>query len=197
MFRRFARIPKVFRRIALSAIAILMLLAVVRFALPFTIIPGPLSVNYVANSPSISTAGMPMRDQFAKIAEEGFQVVVNLAPPSVAGSHKDEQALVEAQGMRYYGIPVDFDAPRREDFERFVAIMKQHRRERVLVHCQINLRASTFVFLYRVLELGEDPDRAYQDVAKIWQPHGPWLELTRKTLAASGKSLPLELERKS
>jgi protein tyrosine phosphatase (PTP) superfamily phosphohydrolase (DUF442 family) len=192
-----ARPQKVLRRIALSAIGALLLLALVRAALPYTIAPGELSLNYVANSPRISSAGMPTRGQFQKIAREGIEVVINLAPPEVAGSHKDERYLVESQGMRYYGVPVDFSSPSSEDYERFAVIMRKHRDQRVLVHCQINLRASTFVFLYRVIELGEDSERAYQDVARIWQPSGAWLDLARKTLKAQGKALPLELEVRS
>jgi hypothetical protein len=44
----------------------------------------------------------------------------------------------------------------------------------VLVHCQINLRASSMVFLHRVIVGQEDPEQAYAAVAKVWSPDGPW-----------------------
>jgi len=44
----------------------------------------------------------------------------------------------------------------------------------VLVHCQINLQASTMTFLYRVIELGESPDKAYESVASVWSPNEVW-----------------------
>ena len=47
----------------------------------------------------------------------------------------------------------------------------------VLVHCQINLRASSFTFLYRVLSLGEPPRVAYEAPSSVWVPHGPWRRL--------------------
>ncbi len=170
------------------------LLASVRIALPFAVSTGPLSLNYVENSPRISSAGMPAQRQFAAIAEAGFGAVVNLAPPDALGSHDDEQALVERQGMRYFTVPIDFAAPRAEDYERFAAILNQNRDKRVLVHCQLNLRASTLVFLYRVIELGEDPDQAFGDVARVWQPGAAWHEFMRDVLVARGRKLPMELD---
>lgn len=96
--------------------------------------------------------------------------------------------------MRYFNIPVDFASPRKEDFERFARIMRENREKRVFVHCQMNLRASSFVFLYRVTELGEDPDQAFDDVARVWQPNAPWRQFIRETLAARGRSSPLAIE---
>jgi len=181
-------------RILFAAILIAGLLAFGSIALPFAVKPGALALNYVQYSPHISSAGMPTRSQFAQIAGAGFDVVVNLAPPQVLGSHGNEAELVERQGMRYFNIPVDFASPRKEDFERFARIMRENREKRVFVHCQINLRASSFVFLYHVTELGEDPDQAFDDVARVWQPNAPWRQFIRETLAARGRSSPLALE---
>lgn len=177
-----------------AVVLVLGLLAFVRIALPFAVSTGPLSLNYVENSPRISSAGMPARRQFAAIAEAGFGAVVNLAPPDTFGVHEDEQALVERQGMRYFNLPIDFAAPRAEDYERFAAILRQNRDQRILVHCHLNMRASTLVFLYRVVELGEDPDRAFDDVARMWQPDAPWQKFMRDVLVAHGRKLPMELD---
>lgn len=152
----------------------------------------PLGVNYVAVSPKIGTAGMPQRDQFEAIAGAGYQTVIDLVPPA-AGGHADEAELAARQGMRYYNVPVDFAHPTTEDYERFAALMRRHAGERVYVHCQMNLRASSFAFLYRVLELGEDVDRAYDDVLRLWQPSPPWRRLIEDTLTKRGRPLPLAL----
>lgn len=156
--------------------------------------PGRLPLNYVPVLPRIGTAGMPQRDQFAAIADEGYQVVINLAPPGVTGSHRDEADLVAQQGMRYHNIAVDFAQPGAADYRQFAILMNQLRDARVLVHCQMNLRASTFVFLYRVLELGEDVDRAYDDVLRIWQPAPQWRRFISEALTADGKPLPLAFQ---
>jgi protein tyrosine phosphatase (PTP) superfamily phosphohydrolase (DUF442 family) len=164
-----------------------------RTALPFAVSPGPLAINYVENTPRISSAGMPTRAQFAAIAGSGFGAIVNLAPSDALGAHGDEQALAERQGLRYVHIPVDFNAPSIADYERVAAALRENGDRRVLVHCQISLRASTFVFLYRVIELGEDPDTAFDDVARVWQPSMVWRAFIQETLTRHGRRVPMEL----
>ena len=48
---------------------------------------------------------------------------------------------------------------------------------KVLVHCQINMRASSLVFLHRTIALKEDPRVAYEAVTAVWSPRGPWRAL--------------------
>jgi protein tyrosine phosphatase (PTP) superfamily phosphohydrolase (DUF442 family) len=177
---------------ALAVVA--MLLVYARIAMPFSLSPGPIALNYVENAPGMSSAGMPTRAQFERIAKAGFGIVVNLAPAGAMGSHDDEPDLVARQGMRYHHVPVDFAAPGPAHYEQVAAILRQAGDTRVLLHCQINMRASSFVFLYRVIELGEDPDVAFQDVARIWTPSPPWARFMRDLLLAKGKGLPLELQ---
>lgn len=45
---------------------------------------------------------------------------------------------------------------------------------KVLVHCQINMRASVMTFLHRTIVRKEPPGPAYDAVTKIWSPDGPW-----------------------
>ena len=47
-------------------------------------------------------------------------------------------------------IPVDWENPQEADFERFSTTLAGAGERRVLVHCQMNMRASMFTFLYRV-----------------------------------------------
>jgi protein tyrosine phosphatase (PTP) superfamily phosphohydrolase (DUF442 family) len=162
-------------------------------ALPFALNPGPLAINYVENTPHLSSAGMPTRAQFAAIAASGFGAIVNLAPDDAVGAHSNERALAEAQGLRYVHLPVDFMAPSIADYERVAQALREFGDRRVLVHCQISLRASTFVFLYRVIELGEDPDIAFDDVARVWQPSTQWRGFIREVLQRHGKAMPMEL----
>lgn len=154
-----------------------------------------LGVNYIQISPRLGTAGMPTRAQFADIASAGYQTVINLAPDTVTGAHKDEPQLVASRGMAYEHIPVDFARPTAADYAQFVVAMNKHADRRVFVHCQVNMRASTFTYLYRVMELGEDPDRAFEAVQRVWQPAPPWRSMIREVHAARGKPLPVALER--
>jgi protein tyrosine phosphatase (PTP) superfamily phosphohydrolase (DUF442 family) len=177
---------------AATAAAALLLFA--SCTLPFALEPGQLAVNYIEISPRIATSGMPTRAQFEPIAQAGYRVVINLASPDAMGSHADEAALVASHGMRYHNIPVNFAHPTASDYGQFSEAMRAHRAERVLVHCQVNMRASSFVFLYRVLELGEDPDRAFDAVLRVWQPASQWRSFMREALTARGARLPMALE---
>jgi hypothetical protein len=53
------------------------------------------------------------------------------------------------------------NSPAENDFEMFRVALDKLRDRKVLVHCQINLRASTMVFLYRVIVEGVPADQAY------------------------------------
>jgi len=68
------------------------------------------------------------------------------------------------------------------DYETFAALLNGLGTRKVLVHCQINLRASSFVFLYRVLALGDAPRQAYEALSSVWVPHGPWRRLIETEL---------------
>jgi 3-mercaptopyruvate sulfurtransferase SseA len=88
-------------------------------------------------------------------------------------------------------VSVDFSRPRHADLERLARELRALDGKPVLVHCQLNMRASVFVFLYRVTELGEDPERAYDDVLKVWQPNAVWNRFAREELQARGIRVPL------
>jgi len=156
--------------------------------------PDSPALNYVAVSPMIGTAGMPRPEQFETIGRAGFRTVIELATPGTAGSHRDEAEFVTRQGMRYFNVPVDFARPTADAYLRFAALMREHADERVLVHCEMNMRASAFVFLYRVLELGEEADRAYEDVLRVWQPAPHWRRFILTMLQQRSAPLPIALD---
>jgi protein tyrosine phosphatase (PTP) superfamily phosphohydrolase (DUF442 family) len=183
------------RRAAFAGAVAMSLLAFARVASPVAVQPGPLAINYVEAAPGIATGGMPRSAQFARIADAGFDMIVNLAPDDALGAHADEQALVRKQGMAYAHLPIDFASPSAEDYRRFAALMRStHGHGRTLVHCQLNLRASSLVFLYRVIERGEPADDAYAAVSAVWQPNATWRRFLRETLRTHGKAVPMELE---
>jgi len=95
---------------------------------------------------------------------------------------RDEHLIVARQGLIFINIPTRFDAPSEADFEAFAAALRGLGDRKVLVHCQINMRASSFVFLYRAIVLKDDPRRAYDAVEKVWVPEGPWRQLIEQQL---------------
>jgi len=95
---------------------------------------------------------------------------------------RDEQNIVTRQGLTFINIPIKFENPTEADFEMFASVLAGLGARKVLVHCQINLRASAMVFLYRVIHLKEEPRTAYEAVAGVWSPNARWRRLIEDQL---------------
>ena len=143
-------------------------------------------VNFVAASERLHTSGQPSRAQLGGLKDKGYGLVINLAPPTTIGSIADEGSLVGSTGISYLSIPVDWHSPGYEDFELFSNVLRQSGSRQVLIHCQINRRASVFTFLYQVVHEGADADRAYAKVTGIWIPDQQWLAFARMALRRNG-----------
>lgn len=130
--------------------------------------------NYREYSDTFSSAGQPDVEQLKSISEAGFERVIYLAFSDNHTAIEAEDRVVKKLGMDYVHIPVDFDHPTLEDFEDFAAVMNRDRQKRTLLHCQINLRAATFSFLYRVIYNNVPLAQAKEDLDAIWQPDKIW-----------------------
>lgn len=142
--------------------------------------------NVVPISSRIVTSGQPTADALAHLGEQGFQAVIYLAPPTVSDAVPGEADIVRRQGLQFVNIPIEFGEPTDADFEQFAAAMTRFQDRKVLVHCQVNMRASTMTFLYRVIKAHEPPEQAYQAVARVWSPRGPWNRLLTSELRKAG-----------
>ncbi len=130
--------------------------------------------NYRQYSPQFSSSGQPSAEHLKTVSDEGFERVIYLAFSDNHTAIEAEDRIVKKLGMDYLHIPVDFESPTLEDFEDFAAVMNRDQNKRTLLHCQINLRASTFSFLYRVIYTGVPIAQAKQDLDAIWQPDKVW-----------------------
>lgn len=142
--------------------------------------------NVVQISPRLVTSGQPSAAELGRLKELGFGAVVYLAPPTVFDAVKDEPVILERQGIAFVNVPIRFDAPSDADFDAFAATMRGFGERKVLVHCQVNLRASSMVFLYRAIVLKEDPRLAYEAVEKVWVPDRAWRPFIERTLRRHG-----------
>lgn len=142
--------------------------------------------NLLIHSERLHTSGQPNAEQLAVLRPSGYALVINLSPPDVIGAVPEEAVLVAGSGVGYVNIPVAWGQPRYADFALFSAVMQAAQDRRVLVHCQANMRASAFVFLYRVIHERADPQIAYEDVLSLWVPDVQWSGFMRETLARHG-----------
>ena len=126
--------------------------------------------NYQFLSEKLSSSGMPTAEQMKAVAEAGTQVVINLVSVTVRDALPNEDTLVESLGMKYVHIPVNWNNPIRQNLDDFFHAMDEYKDEKVLVHCQANNRASSFVMLYRVLRLNWKKEDAMPVMEKMWNP---------------------------
>jgi protein tyrosine phosphatase (PTP) superfamily phosphohydrolase (DUF442 family) len=129
--------------------------------------------NYLRISDKIVTSGQPTEAQLRAAAEEGVQVVINLATLGSDTTLEDEAGLVQALGMQYFHIPVVWDNPMAEDFTKFSGVMQKAAGKYILIHCVANYRVTAFFSLYAMSVLGWSEVRADELMASIWRD-GPY-----------------------
>lgn len=144
-------------------------------------------LNFTPIDARLASCGQPGRDEFALLADAGFEAVINLATEASTGHLPDEPAVCARHGLDFTWQPVSWDAPRLEDYLAFQEWLAANRHRKVLVHCAKNWRASMFCALYRMLREGLPPGDAREAILEVWQPDEAWTELSRLALAGAGK----------
>jgi len=134
--------------------------------------------NFHFISKDLASSGYLKMKEYKLIKQYGFKHVVNLIP----GDQKEEKSIVESLGLSYEQIQVDWSEPSLENFEVFTKLMKSYGKDKIYIHCQANYRASTFVFLHRVINLSIEKDVAKKDLLKIWLPNTTWQDFIDKVL---------------
>ena len=140
--------------------------------------------NVLPITNSILTSGQPTEAQLQCVRDAGYRHVINLAPQGIENALPDERRSLEALGMQYVHIPVDFKNPTEAHFVEFCEALQGLGETKVLVHCAANMRVSAFMFRYRRDILHEPTDRLLEDLHKIWEPFGVW----KKFIAAPTSS---------
>ena len=170
-------------------VRVLVFVVVVLVACPFAS-AGELSEvsNYRQYSELLSSSGQPTALQLEEIQEQGFERVIYLAFTDNDTAIEDEDRVVKQLGMDYVHIPVDWEDPAPADFKIFASIMGEKNTVKTLLHCQVNFRASTFSFLYRVAILGVPILDAKEDLDSVWAPNETWFRFIRTVLADYGLS---------
>ena len=119
----------------------------------------------------------------------GYDMVINLAPPEYETAVETEGALLAKTGVVYVNIPVAWTSPTIEDFQLFSNVLKAAGNKNVLVHCQVNLRGSSFTFLYRVIHEGAPLNDSLAKLTGVWAPNPTWKKFVETVLAANGRRI--------
>jgi protein tyrosine phosphatase (PTP) superfamily phosphohydrolase (DUF442 family) len=139
--------------------------------------------NFLELSKKIATAGQPTESQLLSVKTAGYRSIVNLAPGTNENALPNEKEIVESLEIEYIHIPVKFDRPTIEDFDRFCDVIQSRSDRSVFIHCAANLRVSSFMYLYRRIYQGVLEETAQIELAKIWTPNPIWQEFIDRTIA--------------
>lgn len=134
----------------------------------------PALVSFRRHGEYIATAGQPQPQHFPVLARAGYAAIINLATEASSNWLRDEPLICAELGLPYHHLPVTWTRPTPEDFDAFVALLDQYKHQKLFVHCALNMRVSTFMFLHRVLNLGETVEAASQDLHRVWTPDETW-----------------------
>jgi protein tyrosine phosphatase (PTP) superfamily phosphohydrolase (DUF442 family) len=149
-------------------------------------VAGITAPNVRVISPLLVTAGQPDRASLQRLKAEGYAAVISLAPGNTADAVTDQAEILAAQGVEFVHIPIPWQAPEAKHLDAMAAAMQRLKGKKVLVHCQMNMRASALTFLYRAIYEKEDPARAWADVKPLWTPTNQWADFINRQLRARG-----------
>ena len=127
-------------------------------------------INFFQITDTIGTGGQPSVSQLYDIAQNGYDVVINLATHNSENAIENEGSIVASLGMTYIHIPVPFEAPTPEHLRKFFGFMNGLSEEKVFVHCAVNARVSAFVFKYVTMQRKRQAEKATTPLLAQWLP---------------------------
>jgi protein tyrosine phosphatase (PTP) superfamily phosphohydrolase (DUF442 family) len=125
-------------------------------------------LNFVRVDERTALAGQPSESQLQSLGEEGYEVVINLAPAQ-EGAPADERTILEAANIDYHHIPVPWAAPEASHLEEFFRVMDGSGERPKLIHCAANFRVTAFYSLYAMKRLGWSKNQADGLIAQVWE----------------------------
>ena len=143
--------------------------------------------NFLQVTPDFCTGGQPRMEHFAELKNRGVKAVLNLRTP---GEHRaeEEKAAVEAAGLKYFNIPVNYREPAEADVDTFLKITDDPANRPMFIHCTAAIRVGAFWLIRRVVRDGMTWDAALEEAKKVGLVNAPHLEeFAQKYLAAHKK----------
>ncbi|MFN5995858.1 MAG: protein tyrosine phosphatase family protein [Paracoccaceae bacterium] len=134
----------------------------------------PEVLNWRRLNSRITLSGQPTEAQLSKIKDMGVTQIINLGPHTNKGALPDEAGTVTDLGMVYVYIPVDFENPTDEDFDKFSEAIERADGQTIHVHCIYNARVTAFFYRYAKMGKGGSESDVFAMMDGIWRPGGVW-----------------------
>jgi uncharacterized protein (TIGR01244 family) len=139
--------------------------------------------NFLQVTPEFCTGGQPRPQHYVELKNRGVKAVLNLRTP---GEHRaeEEKAAVEAAGLKYFNIPVNYRQPSAADVDTFLKLTDDEANRPMFIHCTAAIRVGAFWLIRRVLRDGMTWDAALAEAKKIGMVNAPHLEEFAKAYIA-------------
>ena len=122
----------------------------------------------------LTTSGQPTEEQLPALQQLGVTHIINLGMHDHERALPDEQASVTQLGIEYVHIPVAFDNPTMDSFDKFCEAISDIGDTSVHVHCIANLRVTAFLYKYWRDIQGVEESDARKLMDSVWRPGGVW-----------------------
>jgi uncharacterized protein (TIGR01244 family) len=142
--------------------------------------------NFLQVTPEFCTGAQPRMEHFARLKADGVKAVLNLRQPSEHRA-EEEQKAVDAAGLKYFNIPVNYQNPSDADVDQFLKITDDPGNRPMFIHCTAAIRVGAFWMIRRVLRDGMSIDAALEEARKIGFKDAPHLEQFARAYIASHK----------
>jgi uncharacterized protein (TIGR01244 family) len=165
-------------------VAILLLTAsILTQASPAQTAQAPEIRNFLQVTPDFCTGGQPRVEHYAELKNRGVKAVLNLRTP---GEHRaeEEKAAVEAAGLKYFNIPVNYREPADTDVDAFLKLTDDPSNRPMFIHCTAAIRVGAFWLIRRVVRDGMTWDAALAESRKVGLVNAPHLEEFAKAYIA-------------
>jgi uncharacterized protein (TIGR01244 family) len=131
--------------------------------------------NFLRVTPEFCTGGQPRPEHFARLKADGVKAVLNLRQPT---EHRadDERQAVEAAGLKYFNIPVNYQTPAEAHVDEFLKITDDPANRPMFIHCTAAIRVGAFWMIRRALRDGLTADAALEEARRIGLRDAPHLE---------------------
>jgi protein tyrosine phosphatase (PTP) superfamily phosphohydrolase (DUF442 family) len=116
---------------------------------------------------NFATGAQPTADAYVKAAASGFRAVLNLRTANEGIDLARERARVVSAKMRFFNIPVNSAAPRREQADEFLRLTREPANRPMLITCSSANRVGAFMMILRVLDQGWSEEKALEEAKRI------------------------------
>jgi uncharacterized protein (TIGR01244 family) len=142
--------------------------------------------NFLQVTPEFCTGGQPRIEHYARLKADGVKAVLNLRQPTEHRAEEEMQA-VEAAGLKYFNIPVNYQNPSDADVDQFLKITDDPANRPMFIHCTAAIRVGAFWMIRRVLRDGMAIDAALEEAKKVGLREAPHLDQFVRAYIASHK----------